>query len=893
MKSQLNKYRQYTISDYLINTDLFKDYLHFCLEHNLKREKKYLMDNLLRNLQIKEKCGNQKLLSELRKLCMLLIIFSDFEVELLFEMNYLIFNPEFQKKIFYEVKEYLNNNNNGNDNNEIKTYINNKFYYWLLKLSNQNFSSINEIKDTILVEKEVKEGIDNLLKYINNINIDIFNTKKQNEQIFIIKIIYELSLYKYFKGEDKKTYKFLNTLVTYYDKFIQKSSDNIDANKENKIFYFDINDVKALIKYYENNENEKENNMIIDRNENDDNIFDIDDINNYENILSEDFDIYKNEIDKAKNNYNDILQLNNTNSLNEIDYNNKINIDSILGCLKLSEYLIYKANEDYSYYKMAYDYANVLQNKLDEKIKNNNRNNDNDLKKIKKELFYHKNFLDLIDKVSNKKEKLDKSFLENLADFISKNALSENLRLNGLIHSYITNFGQSLKRNCTYFSQFMEFFVDKNNGYKKVFINQIVFIDKIMKLFYEISETKNKQTYPFDKEPIVNFDENFHLELIKIFLYWLSPKDDIIESQSGDLKKSSNKKSKRKYLKYCPSQNILFILIESLQNWEFLKILKIIYLHVLKLLINFKNFQNLEFPNDLLETIYQTKSRVFKINSLFDDIIKNFRVIVDETNYSFNIKLKFKEKEKLTDYGIKEENINLYIKTLFNLIQKIDKKILYLEQISQYQINDNDKNNFNDIIDSKKHQFLFSFFYSKEINIKNNKNEIKKAIIFGIDYFKCLIYNYKNQYMKLDLMNDSIKLKKNYEMFKLSLDQDVLYQLIICFIKEKKFLESIILIQYSKKFDKNLVYKLLKNMCEKNDFINFDNLKYIWKITIFEYLSNFYYSMNNIEAINKINALIKRISNHQYFKGHSIRKNFKILNFFNFLDYLNNIKYNI
>ena len=104
MKSQLNKYRQYTISDYLINTDLFKDYLHFCLEHNLKREKKYLMDNLLRNLQIKEKCGNQKLLSELRKLCMLLIIFSDFEVELLFEMNYLIFNPEFQKKFFMKLK---------------------------------------------------------------------------------------------------------------------------------------------------------------------------------------------------------------------------------------------------------------------------------------------------------------------------------------------------------------------------------------------------------------------------------------------------------------------------------------------------------------------------------------------------------------------------------------------------------------------------------------------------------------------------------------------------------------------------------------------------------------------------------------------------------------------
>ena len=69
MKSQLNKYRQYTISDFLINTKKFKDYLNFCLEHNLIKEKKYLMDNLLRHLLLKENCGKPKLLSELRKLC--------------------------------------------------------------------------------------------------------------------------------------------------------------------------------------------------------------------------------------------------------------------------------------------------------------------------------------------------------------------------------------------------------------------------------------------------------------------------------------------------------------------------------------------------------------------------------------------------------------------------------------------------------------------------------------------------------------------------------------------------------------------------------------------------------------------------------------------------------
>ena len=82
-------------------------------------------------------------------------------------------------------------------------------------------------------------------------------------------------------------------------------------------------------------------------------------------------------------------------------------------------------------------------------------------------------------------------------------------------------------------------------------------------------------------------------------------------------------------------------------------------------------------------------------------------------------------------------------------------------------------------------------------------------------------------------------------------------------------------------------------MFEKNDFINLENLKFIWKISLFEYLANYYSQNNNYEAINKINALIKRISNHQYFKGHSIRKHFKIMNFFNFLDYLNNVKYNI
>ena len=841
------------------------------------------MDNLLRHLLLKENCGKPKLLSELRKLCTFIIIFSDFEIELFFEVNYLVFNPEIQKKIFFEVNEYLNNNEN--INKEEKTYINNKYHFWMLKLTNQNFSSINEIKDTILVEKEVRESINNLVTYINKINDGIYDNKKQNEQLFIIKILYELGIYFFFKNEEKNSYKFLNSLINYYNKYIQKYSADIN-NDENKIFYFNIQDVKALVNYYENKKNKnKEGNMVIERNENiinNINIFNDEDIINCEKIVNGDFEQCKKEINKTEEDYKNLCQKSNSDSLSEIDYNNKNCINVLLSCLKISEFLTYKSSEDYTYYKTAYDYINTLQNKLDNKIKSNtNRKEDADLQYVKKEIVYLINLLDLIDKVNNKKEKLDKSFLNNLANYIIANTLTGDLRLSGMIHSYIINFSQNIKRNGSYFSNFVEFFADKTQVYKDETIKQIVFLDKIVKIFHEINDAKNKVSFPLDKdkEVIVNFEENFYTELLKIFIYWLSPDDE-------------SKPNQKNNLKYLPSINILFIIIESLKNLEFLKILKIIYSIILKFLINFKNLNHLEFNSDLLEAVYETKPKLLKVNNLFDDIIKGFVVLVDDVSYNINIKMNFKEIKNMNELNIKKENINFYLNILFNIVQNIEKKIKKIEHNPQSK-NHLDEN-FSEIINYKKYQFLFSFFYSKEIIAVNKKNiELKKAIVNSINYFTYLINNYKICFMKLDLMNDNVKIKKNYEAFKSLIDQDILYQLILCFCEEKKFLESIILIQYSKKFDKNIAFILLKNLCEQNDSINLDNFKFIWKMPIFEYLANFYSKMNNNEAINKINVLIKRISNHQFFKGHQIRKKFKILNFFNFLDYLNNIKYNI
>ena len=62
---------------------------------------RYLILVFYVNLQ-KENVEKKKLLSELQKLCAYIIIFSDLEIEALFQFGYPAFNPEAQKKIFQE-----------------------------------------------------------------------------------------------------------------------------------------------------------------------------------------------------------------------------------------------------------------------------------------------------------------------------------------------------------------------------------------------------------------------------------------------------------------------------------------------------------------------------------------------------------------------------------------------------------------------------------------------------------------------------------------------------------------------------------------------------------------------------------------------------------------------
>ena len=916
VKSQLNKFRQYTISDYLLNMTKFKEYLKFCQQNNLKKEKKYIIENLFRTLQFKENCGNSKLLFELKKLCISTIIFSDFEIELLFDLE--CFNPGIQKNIFYEIQNYLNKvgeNDNDKIKEEIKIIISYKFNYWILKLHNQNVISINEVKDTILMEKEVIESVEKLTNYIN-IEKDEYKDKSKNEKIFMIKIIYELVLYYYFKNDNEKSFKYLNNLICYYKDFFE--TYNINSNID-KLFYFDIEKIKYLYNYIEKavNKNrnkiyiEDNNNLIIDDNNNNlnNNLFNMDDIINYDNVINDDYNIYKNEIDKTNKEYIEKVTTNNENSLNSCDLSNKNCVNSLTNCLKITEFLINMTLENFNNYNIGINFLISLKSKAELKIQTNTiRKEENDLQYIKKEIYFYSIMFQLIEYMINNTEKLPTLFFKKISEYITNNTLTGNLRISGLIHSNIINFSLNIKTFHSYFDGFMKFFNGKTSVYKKEIINQITFIGKVVEIIYQINDMKKAIHLPLDKEIIININEDLHVELINIFLYWLSSDD------SDEEDKKSDSKNQKKNLKYKPQINIIYIFIESLRNIDFLKIYRIIVSNALEFLVNKKNLNETENKSDFYEYIYEIKARLFKINNIFDGVIRNIKVFIDDTIYYVDLKVNFMESSQQEKYLIKNDSLNFYIKTLFDIVKIIDRKIYRYESIQKiYELNSNENNknnnaniisinnseiinqetkNYNDILFNKKDQFLFSFYYILENNTLRNDNQIKMTIINGINYLQFSMQQFKLSYMKNDLMNDFTKKKKNYETFKSLLNQDILYQLIFCFVKQKRYLEGVILIQYSKKFESVVAYKLLKNICEKNELIKIECFKYIWKMSLFEYLANFFYNNNNYDALSKIKTLIKRVSNHQFFKGHLLRKNFKIVNFLEFLDYLNNIKYN-
>ena len=272
MKNDSESIKKYNLSDLLVNTRKFKDYLEFCKKKNLLSEKKSLMEELIKNLQEKKISQNALALTEYLNNCAFAIIFSDFEVELFFEIDH--FNPDLQKNILFQTINYCCDRQK-----DLESYISTKFQYWILKMKNYNYSKIDAMKEAIS-PAEINESIESLKKCANQ---EIFNKSEDNVQILYIKAVYELGVYYYFNNNFEEANK--------YFKFIDVNIKNFQDKQ--KLFYFDASSISNMLKYINNNKN-----FVVDMyHPTQENIFSLEDAND---IINEDYQKYKNEIDNIK-----------------------------------------------------------------------------------------------------------------------------------------------------------------------------------------------------------------------------------------------------------------------------------------------------------------------------------------------------------------------------------------------------------------------------------------------------------------------------------------------------------------------------------------------------------------------------------------------------------------
>ena len=861
MKNDSESIKKYNLSDLLVNTRKFKDYLDLCKKKNLLSEKKSLMEELIKNLQEKKISQNALALPEYLNNCAFAIIFSDFEVELFFEIPH--FNPDLQKNIFFQTINYCCDRQR-----DLESYISTKFQFWILKMKNSNFAKITEGRE-VVSDVEVQESIESLKKCANQ---DIFNKSEDNVQILYLKAVYELGVYYYFNNDFEEANK--------YFKFIDKNLKNFQDKQ--KLFYFDEKSISNLLKYI--NKNNKIEEGIPPNPEK--NIFELEDVSD---IINEDYQKYKNEIENVK----EETIMKNT---NELDESKKEKLGGTLKYLKISEYLFHLTFENFNNYDRLKNYLSILKEIPNKKL-NNYKEENIYVKYIKKEISYHSILFQIIESLINKSTELPESFIINLSNIIQQNNFTDDISLSGMIHSSLINFESSYKIIYKYFNDFVEFLNEiKSENNNKEIINQIVFIARIMSVIYIILDSKSKINSLGEKEIIINIEKELHVNIINIFLFWLE-----------------NDKEKNE-LKYDKNLNIIYILIETMKKVEYLKIYKIIVLAVLEYLINNKNIKNKNnskdnnksiLINNINDYIKQLKPKIFKLSTLSEEELKYNKKEINSENLYFSIKVNFIEtKEKEKDNNILKQielNYDFYINKLFELIELIEDQIKQYEYESHTQMSVEQNSNCQNFSMSIypniliKKDFLYSFY--KMIETTNiDKKEIGNILLIkkGIDYINNDLAIVKFNYMKNDLLNNSnYDINKIYELFKKNINQEILSKIILTLIKNNLILESIVLVQYSKSFNQNLEYALIRAFYDSEKEINNECCKYIWKINYFEYLANTFNKNNDRENLEKVKIIIKKIGNHRFYKEDPLRKHFKIVNFFNFLEYINSILFNI
>ena len=861
MKNDSENIKKYNLSDLLVNTRKFKDYLDYCKKKNLISEKKALMEELILKLQDKKISQNTFALTEYLNNFAFTIIFSDFEVELFFQIEH--FNPDLQKNILFQTINYCCDRQK-----DLESYISTKFQFWILKMKNYNYAKLDVIKN-VISDAEINESIESLKKCLNQEN---FNKSEENVQILYLKAIYELGVYFYFNNKlDEANKHFI---------FLEKNMKNLPELQ--KFLYFDLSSISNILKYINQSHNTNINKKIPDS----DNLFELEDT---DKIINEDYQKYKNEIIKI--NKEKIINNNNKNAQEETKSENQNS--GMLKYLKISEYLIHMTFENINNYPSLKKYLSIFNEIFNKKVKIYKEENIY-MKYIKKEFSYHSIIFQIIEAIINNNKELPNSFIINLSNTIQRNTFTDSLSLSGMIHSSLINFENDYKIIYKYFNDFVEFLNEINNGKNnKEIINQIIFVARIISVIYIIIDSKSKINSLEEKEIIINIENELHLNIINIFLFWLEKDKDKDE------------------LKYAQYINIIYILIETLKKIEHLKIYKIIILGVLEYIINKKNTKNKNNKNTLINNnindyIKQLKPKIFKINSLSEEELKFNKKEINSQNLYFSIKVNFIEAKEKDSNILKqnESNYDFYISKLFEIIELIEDKIKQYEYKTYNQIivlDNKDENNLNNISISKypnilmKKDFLYNFY--KILESQNyEKKKISNILLIkkGIDYLNNDLNIIKLKYMKNDIINNNnFDINNIYELFKKNINQEILSKLILTLIKNNLILESIVLSQYSKSFNKNLEYALIRAFYDSKKEMKNECFKFIWKINYFEYLANIFNKNNDKENLEQVKMIIKKIGNHRFFKDHPLRKHFKIINFLNFLEYINSILFKI
>ena len=861
MKNDSENIKKYNLSDLLVNTRKFKDYLDYCKKKNLISEKKALMEELILKLQDKKISQNTFALTEYLNNFAFTIIFSDFEVELFFQIEH--FNPDLQKNILFQTINYCCDRQK-----DLESYISTKFQFWILKMKNYNYAKLDVIKN-VISDAEINESIESLKKCLNQEN---FNKSEENVQILYLKAIYELGVYFYFNNKlDEANKHFI---------FLEKNMKNLPELQ--KFLYFDLSSISNLLKYINQSNNTNINKKIPDS----ENLYELEDT---DKIINEDYQKYKNEIIKI--NKEKIINNNNKNVQEETKSENQNS--GMLKYLKISEYLIHMTFENINNYPSLKKYLSIFNEIFNKKVKIYKEENIY-MKYIKKEFSYHSIIFQIIEAIINNNKELPNSFIINLSNTIQRNTFTDSLSLSGMIHSSLINFENDYKIIYKYFNDFVEFLNEINNGKNnKEIINQIIFVARIISVIYIIIDSKSKINSLEEKEIIINIENELHLNIINIFLFWLEKDKDKDE------------------LKYAQYINIIYILIETLKKIEHLKIYKIIILGVLEYIINKKNTKNKNNKNTLINNnindyIKQLKPKIFKINSLSEEELKFNKKEINSQILYFSIKVNFIEAKEKDSNILKqnESNYDFYISKLFEIIELIEDKIKQYEYKTYNQIivlDNKDENNLNNISISKypnilmKKDFLYNFY--KILESQNyEKKKISNILLIkkGIDYLNNDLNIIKLKYMKNDIINNNnFDINNIYELFKKNINQEILSKLILTLIKNNLILESIVLSQYSKSFNKNLEYALIRAFYDSKKEMKNECFKFIWKINYFEYLANIFNKNNDKENLEQVKMIIKKIGNHRFFKDHPLRKHFKIINFLNFLEYINSILFKI